>query len=490
MNKIGFLSLLLLFLPTSESFSQKSIGGAEAVNNYVNALKADSDLINASWGFCLMDPVNGTILSAYEKEKSLVPASGVKAITTLVALQLLGPNYTFATKIEYDGTLADGVLKGNIYITGSGDPTLGSNRISGFPRYDTLFAQWADIIQSAGIKKIDGSIVGDASVFDNVVIPGSWNWDDIGQYYGAGVSGLNLYENMYTIYYSSNKSVTKIDSVFPKLEGITFINEVRPEGTGNNAYIFGGPDSYLRTITGTIPPGVKAYKVEGAMPDPVLFAAAELKRCLESKGISVSQNATTFRQMQQGPGFTKLPRKTIHVHKSAPLSAIIKETNGKSINLYAEALLKTIGYEKMKTGTQAASIKAVRNFWTTNGFSLKGFNMEDGSGLSRLNTMTAYQMASFMMFGFKQPDFETYKNSMSVAGVSGTLKNIGAGTVAQGKILAKSGSMYKVRSYTGYVQGKSGKIYTFSIIVNNYTCASAEIKSKIEKLMILMAGLE
>lgn len=490
MFKVRFILLFTVILFSYPGFGQKSTNTIRAIDNYLVGLKQDGDLVNASWGFCLLDPENGTVLSSHEMERSLVPASGVKAITTLAALQMLKPDYRYQTKIEYDGELTDGVLKGNIYITGSGDPTLGSNRIAGYNRYDTLFSQWAEIIKNFGIKQIDGSIIGDASAFDNVTIPGSWNWDDISQYYGAGVSGLNVYENTYTLFYSSTKSSTRIDSVYPVMDGLTFSNEVKAAGSGNNAYIFGGPDSYLRTITGTIPAGVKAYKVEGAMPNPELFAAGELQKALLKSGVRIAQKTTTYAQLQKTDTFSKTKRNTIHVHTSASLSEIIKETNSKSINLYAEALLKTIGKEKFQTGTNTASIKAVRDFWISNGFSLKGFNMEDGSGLSRLNTMTAYQMASFMMYGYKQPYFETYKSSMSVAGVSGTLKNIGSGTAAQNKIFAKSGSMQKVRSYTGYVQGMSGKIYAFSIMVNNYTCSSAEIKSKIEKLMILMAGLE
>ncbi|MBK7110587.1 MAG: D-alanyl-D-alanine carboxypeptidase/D-alanyl-D-alanine-endopeptidase [Bacteroidetes bacterium] len=485
-----FLITFFASIFANDIYAQTKIQGLQSIENYVSTLSKDADLLNASWGFCLMDPVNGSVLSSFDKERSLIPASGVKAITTLTAMELLGANYTYKTKLEYDGELSNGVLTGNLYISGSGDPTLGSNRMKGYNRYDTLLLNWAAIIQQYGIKEIQGFVIADTRVFDDEFVTGSWNWDDIGQYYGSGANGLNFFENIYTLYYSSEKKSTKIDSVFPKINALEFENQVIAGGSGNNAYIFGGPDSYKKTITGTIPVGVKRYEVKGAMPDPAKFAADEFVKVLELKGVKVKNGAYVLYQMTPITKFGNAKRETIYTHTSANLLEIITETNSKSINLYAESILKTIGKEKLLLGSRNAGIKATRDFWTTAGYSLRGFNMEDGSGLSRLNVMTTYQMASFMMYATKRSYFSDYKKSMAVAGVSGTLKSMASGTAAQGKIFAKSGTMSKVRSYTGFVEGKSGKIYVFSVIVNNYTCSSTELKSKLEKLMILMAGLE
>lgn len=483
-KRLFYVIIICLLLLSDATIGQNAVSGLSEVNNYLSTMQKDADLVNASWGFCLLDPANGKVLSEFDKERSLVPASGVKAITTLVALDVLGSDYRYTTKLEYDGEISNGVLKGNLYIRGSGDPTLGSNRMAGFNRFDTLFQKWVEVVSKQGIKKIEGSIIADASVFDNELVTGSWNWDDIGQYYGAGPSGLNIYENVYTLYYSSTKNTTRIDSVFPAMEGVTFDNRVTAGGSGNNAYIFGGPDSRQKYITGTIPSGVKAYTVEGAMPYPELFAAQEFKSRLEKQGIEITGDAKVKSDKTSGN------RTVFYTHTSAALKDIVAQTNSKSINLYAESILKTIGKEKLSSGSREAGIKVIRNFWTSAGYSLRGFNMEDGSGLSRLNTMSTYQMASFMMYASKQKYFDIYLHSLAVAGESGTLKSIGNNSAASGKIFAKSGTMYKVRSYTGFVQGKSGKYYAFSVIVNNYTCSTAELKSKLEKLMIVMAGLE
>jgi D-alanyl-D-alanine carboxypeptidase/D-alanyl-D-alanine-endopeptidase (penicillin-binding protein 4) len=131
----------------------------------------------------------------------------------------------------------------------------------------------------------------------------------------------------------------------------------------------------------------------------------------------------------------------------------------------------------------------VDNYWSNKSIDLTGFNMEDGSGLSRLNVFTPKQMCLFLNYEMRQPSFKSFKNSLPIAGQTGTLKTVADDTIAEGKIFAKSGSMSKVRSYSGYVQTKSGDLLSFCIIINNYTCGTAEIRSKLEKLMVWMAGL-
>lgn len=468
--------------------SKTAVPPSDKLNNYLNALATDDDLIHASWGFCLMDPLSGDIVASHEKDISLMPASGMKAITTLSALNILGPSYTYTTTIAYDSTLTKGVINGNVYIQGSGDPSLGSGRFKNFPRYDTMLNNWAAQLKAQGITSIKGNIIADAEAFEDYATPGSWNWDDIGQYYGAGPYGLNIFENAYSIYFSSTKTTSRVDSVFPVIEGMTIYNDLKV-GSTNDAYIYGAPDSYYRYVVGGIPQSRAVYTVEGSMPDPPLFLAAEFKRILELNGITVQQQATTVYAMKRLNLPINAQRTVLLKYKSPAMRDIIFETDQHSINLYAEALLKTIGKEQLNDGSTASGSKVVRNYWTEKGFDLKGFNMEDGSGLSRLNVITTYQMCKFMQYAYGQKTFALFKDALPVSGESGTLKSISAGTSAQGKVFAKSGSMSKVRSYSGYVQTKSGKLLCFSVMMNNYTCSSAEIKKKLESLMIYMAAL-
>ncbi|MBC8046273.1 MAG: D-alanyl-D-alanine carboxypeptidase/D-alanyl-D-alanine-endopeptidase [Fimbriimonadaceae bacterium] len=281
-----FIMLTLFFFNVSASAQTKTTTSpSDKLNNYISSLKNDDDLTAANWGFCLMDPATGAILAEYNKEKSLMPASGMKAITTLSALNILGADYKYTTTLEYDSTITSGILNGNLYIKGSGDPTLGSNRIKGNQRFDTLVNDWAVKLKNLGITIIKGNIIADANAFEDYSTPGSWNWDDIGQYYGAGPYGLNVYENAYTIYFSSTKTTSRVDSVFPAIEGLTVYNDTRV-GAGSDAFIYGAPDSYYRYVVGGIPAGRKEYTVRGSMPDPPLFLATELKKALEKNGIT------------------------------------------------------------------------------------------------------------------------------------------------------------------------------------------------------------
>ncbi|MBK8343543.1 MAG: D-alanyl-D-alanine carboxypeptidase/D-alanyl-D-alanine-endopeptidase [Bacteroidetes bacterium] len=485
------LAILLVVISLSVVAQTKidSIG-INKLNGGIKALEADADLIHANWGFCIMDPKTGKILASHEPEKSLMPASSQKVITTIAGINLLGADYRYKTYLEYDGVIGkDSVLTGNLYLRGTGDPTLGSARLDSALRFDSLMTIWAGIIKSKGINKITGKIISDASYFEDYATPGSWNWDDIGQYYGAGPYGLNVFENTYTVYFSSTASKCRIDSIYPVIDGMTVWNDVTVGGGGDEAYIYGAPDNYYRYVTGTIPANRKAFTVDGSMPDPPLFLALELKKALLKNNIKVEQPVTTVYAMGRENIAVNKERKILYTHYSPALSDIIYHTNQKSINLYAEAILKTIGRTQLNDGSRESGTKAVNTFYANKGINLDGMNVEDGSGLSRMNVFTTNQMCSILMMEMKQATFADFKTSLPIAGKTGTLKTIGDGTAAAGKVFAKSGSMYKVRSYSGYVQTKSGELLSFCIVVNNYTCGTAEIKAKLEKMMILMAGL-
>ena len=491
-SRSSFLTFVFILLSINTLSAQTKIDtvGLNRLNGGLKALSLDGGLVHANWGFCLMDPKTGKIVTDFDSERSLMPASSMKVVTTITALNLLGANYTYKTYIQYDGTIsADSILNGNLYITGSGDPSLGSDRIDSAMRFDSLVIVWASKIKKAGIKKITGNIIADASAFEDYAVPGSWNWDDIGQYYGAGPYGLNVYENKYTLYYSSTKTTAKIDSIFPQIDGLNVMNDVTVGGSSDAAFIYGAPDNYSRYVVGTIPASRKQYTVDGSMPDPPLFLATELRNALDSIGVEVLKQPTTVYAMQRAMMTINANRKNLFEYTSPPLSELIFHTNQKSINLYAEALLKTIGKEQLKDGSSKAGARAVEAYLLGQGFNLSGFNQDDGSGLSRLDFITPKQMCNLLLIESKQANFPVFKESLPIAGRTGTLKTIADNTVAEGKIFAKSGSMYKVRSYSGYVTTKSGELLSFCVIVNNYTCSSAEIREKLEKLMVWMVGL-
>ena len=290
------LSTIIYLLSPISSFAQSSL------KSQISNLQNDSDLTHASWSICVLDTKKDSIIIEYNSNLSLVPASTQKIITTSTALALLGWNFKYETRLEYDGKLdsAKGILHGNLYIKGSGDPTLDSETFKKKSDTIPLTDQWAKIISSKGIKKIEGGIIADGSAFEDETVPYGWIWGDMGNYYGAGTSGLNFSDNKFALYFQSGKKngdTTIITKISPEIPQMRVLNFVRTKGYSDNAYIYGSPYSLVRYVKGTIPANKTDYEVEGSMPDPPLFCAQSLDSSLRKIGISIEKKARSIRKM-------------------------------------------------------------------------------------------------------------------------------------------------------------------------------------------------
>jgi D-alanyl-D-alanine carboxypeptidase/D-alanyl-D-alanine-endopeptidase (penicillin-binding protein 4) len=268
----------------------------------------------------------------------------------------------------------------------------------------------------------------------------------------------------------------------------------------------------MRYVKGTIPVNKNNYEVEGSQPDPPLFCAQSLDSSLRKRGIAISRKAGTLRSFlpsaseystytsdstelpkdtTTGSSAAKGPRKLIYIQTSHTLDKIVTETNIQSNNLFAETLLKTIAWQKTKFGDDRTGIDIVQKYWSSKGVDLSGSYMADGCGLSRFNAISTYQLAELLRAITKDSVlFSHFYASLPVAGKSGSLGRLCKGTFAENNLHAKSGYMTRVRSYAGYVTTKKGDLLAFAIIVNNYDCTPAQMKDKLEKLMIAIAETE
>jgi D-alanyl-D-alanine carboxypeptidase/D-alanyl-D-alanine-endopeptidase (penicillin-binding protein 4) len=213
---------------------------------------------------------------------------------------------------------------------------------------------------------------------------------------------------------------------------------------------------------------------------------------LLADSVAVSGRATTLRHMSMEGKPAPAERTAVYTHLSPPLKDIIYWLNKKSINLYAEHLVKMIGYTLLKDGSNESGTKAITEFWQGKGVPVDGLHMNDGSGLSRYNGITPNQLANMLRMNLLEPWFQDFFNSLPVAGLStdpGSLKNMCKGTAAEGKVWAKSGYISRVRTYTGYVETKSGRRLCFAMMANNYTCTNAVCKDFLEGLMVKMAEI-
>lgn len=496
MNKL--ISTILILLHLSLYAQQKPLNSqSNTINKALSELKADKELKNASISFLAVDLKTNKTLASLNPDISIIPASTQKLFTTASALELAGPNYHFKTQIQYTGKIdtTTQTLNGDLIIKGGGDPTLGSKYF--YKNNPFYFIQ--DIIKTLRnhkITNINGRIIADASIYANHLASPKWLWEEVANYYAISACGLSVFDNLYQIHFKSPPEAgkpVKIIKIYPEISGLNIQNEVLSSNIrSDEAYIFGAPYTYQRIIRGTIPKNKKDFVVKGALPDPAYFLAQKIKKQLDSAGIHTAKPATTIRLIklnkQQLPD-TGITIKTIY---SPKLSDIISLTNHKSNNLYAEHLLNLIALKRnLKAIEQQAATRELINFWKEKGMDTKGLYIVDGSGLSRLNAISARQFIFLLKYMKNKSIYsDIFIQSLPVAGMSGTLKYFGRNTSLQGNMKAKSGSIERVRAYAGYLTTKSGQNIAFSINIANYNCSSYSLKQKITKLLLAISDFE
>jgi serine-type D-Ala-D-Ala carboxypeptidase/endopeptidase (penicillin-binding protein 4) len=489
--------LLFIFLVSSVGlqsiiFGQSVEKTANSIDKAMQQLVQDGQMQNASFSFFVYDVDNKKMVAEYQPKTSLVTASTMKVVTTATALEVMGSFHKFETKIQYDGNLnpSNGVLKGNVYIKGGGDPTLGSKYYTA----DTIdiMLSWVKALHDAGIKKIEGRIIGDASYFGDEYVPPTWGWIDMGNYYGAGVSGLTIYDNILKVWFDVGDNVNDsaiVTCYEPYSPDLVLDNRVRAGAvTGDEAYMYGAPYEGYRLLKGRLPKGSKDFEIRGAMHEPDYVAAYEFQHKIIQSGIVITGQATTARRLQLQGNLPSSKRTDMLTISSPPLSSIVYWTNLISNNLFAEHLLKHIGMQQYKDPSVYSATLAVEKYWRSKGVEMSGFYMNDGSGLSRANAISAQHLTEILVHMRNSKYWGTFESSLPVAGKTGTLKNIGKGTKIQGNLKAKSGTMTRVKSYAGYVKCASGEQLAFTIIVNNFNCSTAEMAKKLERLMIAMGN--
>jgi D-alanyl-D-alanine carboxypeptidase/D-alanyl-D-alanine-endopeptidase (penicillin-binding protein 4) len=453
----------------------------------------------ASFSFLAKDVRSGEILYSYDMDKKLPPASVLKIVTTATALELLGPAYRFSTTLEYDGVVADSVLTGNLYIKGSGDPTLGSSHFASdrnhyTPDRNTFIPPWIAALKKHGIRKITGSVIADESIFDTEGISMKWTREDLGSYYGAGSYGLSVFDNLYKLYLRTGPPGSKpeIVSCVPSIPSLHFHNYLTSSMvTTDSSYITGAPFSNERYLYGVLPASEKRIVLRGDIPDPPLFLAQYVYRRLQEEGIGIEGKATCFRLLQEEKRVPEKERRILATTHSPTLREIAGVTNKRSHNLYADALLKTLGTRyRGKSGEVISSaekgIRTVHACWKEKGLDTSTLWMFDGSGLAVSNNVTASFICNLLVYmATKSGQSDTFIASLPAAGVEGTVAGILKGSALQGKALLKSGGMSGVRTYAGFIT-KGGRQYAVALFTHNYSCTMQEITKEIEKLLLAL----
>ncbi len=446
--------------------------------------RTDPLLLSSHLAFQVREVVSGNVTYDWNGNKNMVPASTLKLITTASAVGILGADFKFETQLAYTGTIdsISGTLNGNLYLLGNGDPTWGSFRYKTLPQFfDSILVSQ---IKKLKIKKINGAIVVDASAFDQNPIPDYYSWSDMGNYYGTGAYALNVHENLYYLDLQPNgvNDSTVVLGTRPSLS-LDFANKIKTGqiGSGDNAFIYGGPFDNFRYLQGTIPAGKSIFTIKGALPNPPLYMANYIHQLIINQQVKIDKMPfVTYEPITQ-------KKNIIYQFYSPSLKEIITQTNHKSINLYAEALLKTIGYRVYRLGTINNGVKAIKAYWGKKNVDFNNVNLYDGSGLSPANGISARVFTNMIHKMYNDKKFNIFFESLPVAAQSGTLSNLCKGTLASNNLRAKSGNINNVTAYTGYVKNKAGVLLCFSIIANQYSCDNSYVIKQFEKVLNALA---
>ncbi len=435
MYKILSCFLLISSLSTAQTLSQK-------LNAKVENLLKSNAAYSANLSFYVADEAGNKIYD-YNATKGLSTASTQKIFTAACALETLGKNYQFTTSVSFNGELKNEILNGDLVLFSNGDPTLGSWRYNGY-QPDDFKAKLIASLQQKGIKKIMGNLVLDDSYFDMQTIPGGWPWNDLGNYYGAGVWGVNWRENQFDLNVKGDKIIkTNVD-----LPGVQWVSELNAGGSSDQSLIFTAPHSDVALINGMLPAG-KLSTVSGAMPNPPLTLGNEIRKWLTEAHIELEGQVTSVSQQKiKGEQLSKFSSdQTFFNYQSPTLDKIIYWFMRKSVNLYGETMIKTLAREQKKKEDFGSGLAFLKSFWEAKGIHPKMINFGDGSGLSPQNYVSSLAEVQALLYAKKQTYFPEFF----------------AGFPEQNGMRMKSGSMKNTKSFAGYHNG-----YVFSIIINNY----------------------
>ncbi len=483
------LRLLILF---NCLISLNIIIAQNAVQNAVNSLANSPEFLNAGISFQAVDLTSGVQIAAHNPNLSLTTASTGKLFSTASALEILGADYRPETRLYIDGTIEeDGTLNGNIWIRGGGDMSLGSKYFHTESHQKDFLKVWADTLKKLGIKTIIGGVYGDGSEFGYLGVPEGWNWSDMGNYYGAGPSGICVFDNMLKFNFKTGSysgAKTELLSTFPTVQNLVFHNYITSEKvSGDHSYIFGGPYSLDRFSNGSLPLNQASFEVKGSLPDPEFQLAFELTQQLNLIGITVKEGAQSVRQKNLGiKNRYQTNYKLIYTHKGQKIAEIATLTNMKSINLFAEQLVCLVGYKMTGNGSSEVGLQQIEKYWSEK-FSFNGLNLTDGSGLSRTNAISAAHFCNLLKAMSLSKNNSIYYATLPVAGKSGTISGLCKDQLGEGRIIAKSGTMDRIKSYAGYVNSTSGKKIAFAITISNFNNTSNSTVEKMEKVLNALA---
>lgn len=428
----------------------------------------NSRAYDAFWAVVVRDST-GTILEDYNSDKLIRPASNFKLLSSAAILDELGPEFRFSTKMYGLGYQNGNTWYGDIIIRGSGDPSISGE----FYNRDRLyvFEKFYSALDSLGISRISGNLIGNDAYFDKEPYPKGWDWDDLSFYYGVEISALSFNNNAVDLLVTANGDIGKKPQIewFPfDTDYVEFINEqvITPP---DSEY-----DEFYRRLMGT-----NTILLRSKLPqryieteslsvfNASMYFIDTLEKYLKDGGITITGRTFIDNRRQEWPDDQY---KVLAVHQSVPLHRLIGQVNKESNNFYTEMLLKTAAAERFNiAGSTELGLSIIRDFAHSMNIDTTKLEMADASGMASSTLLKAEDLSSLLVEMQTKPGFEVYKNSLPLAGIDGLLKYRFRSSPLKGQMRGKTGYVSGVRALSGYMSAESGKPLIFSIITNNYT---------------------
>ena len=407
----------------------------------------------------VQDLHSGEIIDSYRPKNVAPPASVMKLLPTATALETLGADYRFSTYIEYSGTIEAGVLHGDLYVRGTGDPTLGSQKVGD----RNLLNRWVRAVREAGIRTIDGRVIADLSYFDADAINPGWIWEDIGNYYAPGVYALSYMDNTMNVILRSGPvgSIAEVQYTVPEVPGVQFDNHIRCTSiTHDGAFVHGAAYNYTRYLTGSVPSNKGSFGVQGDLPNPGLLLVQHFTQKLEENGVKVTAEPTYQSESDA------VSRTLLYTWQSPPLAEIIMETNVHSNNMYAECLFRTFGSRYSLPCTIHNSADFEKDYWLRRGVDIRSARIVDGCGLAPQDALSAETLVQLLTYMYRSKNSDAFYASLPVSGQTGTLKLLLKDTELDGKVHAKSGTIAATKNFAGYIELPNGRTWVFAVMVS------------------------
>ena len=456
----------------------------------ISEILAKPELSPAIVGLKVVSLDTGRTIFEENADKLLRPASNMKIYTVAAALDRLSPDYRFVTSVYAPAAPdASGVIRGNLTIYGRGDPSIAARFNNG--DYYKAIDDLASRIVAAGVKRVEGDLVGDETYFNGPKYGSGWEWEDLTWYYGAEVTPLTVNDNALDLFVKPGPAVGQpaVITTGPPDPLLTIVNKVTTSAKGSRREIaiHRGLNENTITITGSIGLEDGGYTGGIGISHPGLLFVYLLRSSLAQKGVVITgKSLTTGPQSEptlrigpsSGAPLSAGPaRHEIASFQSPPFSLIAAQTLKPSQNLYTELILRTLGKvspypPESNSGfvmtSEELGLEAVRSFLKTVGIRPEMLVLDDGSGLSRKDMITADASVQLLVFMSKHRYANVFRDALPIAGVDGTLRNRMRGTAAQNNVRAKTGSLSSAASLGGYLTTAAGEKLAFSIMVNNY----------------------